>query len=72
MSPLFALFTGAPGLPELLIIAVIVLVLFGKRLPSVMRSLGTSITEFKKGINDVSEEPTKSEESAHSESRSDA
>ena len=47
---------GAPGLPELIIIAVIVLLLFGKRLPSVMRSLGQSITEFKKGVNETDEE----------------
>jgi len=67
MNPLFAFFTGAPGLPELLIIAVIVLVLFGKRLPSVMRSLGTSITEFKKGINEVNEEPAGDHEAEKSE-----
>lgn len=40
------------GVYELLIVAVIVLLLFGKRLPTVMRSLGQSITEFKKGVND--------------------
>ena len=28
----------------------VVLLLFGNRLPSVMRSLGVGITEFKKGI----------------------
>jgi len=50
---------GMPGLPELLIVAIIVLLLFGKRLPGVMRSLGTSIVEFKKGIKDEVEEPSK-------------
>ena len=29
---------------------------FGKRLPEVMRGLGKSVTEFKKGINDNSDE----------------
>lgn len=53
---LFALFTGLPGLPEILILLVIILLLFGKRLPGVMRSLGSSIVEFKKGINE-GEEP---------------
>lgn len=49
---------GVPGLPEMLIVAIIVLLLFGKRLPGVMRSLGTSIVEFKKGIKDDVEEPS--------------
>jgi len=50
---------GMPGLPELLIVAVIVLLLFGKRLPSVMGSLGKSITEFKKGVSGIEEEVDK-------------
>lgn len=41
---------GMPGLPELMIVGMVVLLLFGNRLPSVMRSLGVGITEFKKGI----------------------
>jgi len=41
---------GFPGLPEMLIVGLVVLLLFGSRLPSVMRSLGIGITEFKKGI----------------------
>lgn len=47
---------GMPGLPELLIVAVIVLLLFGKRLPDTMRSLGRSIVEFKKGVKGVEED----------------
>ncbi len=45
-----------PGLPELLIIAVIVLLLFGKRLPGVMGSLGKSIVEFKKGVAGIEDD----------------
>lgn len=41
------------GFSELMIVAVIGLLLFGKRLPEVARSMGTSITEFKKGMHDV-------------------
>jgi sec-independent protein translocase protein TatA len=42
---------GRIGLPELILIAVILLLLFGaKRLPSIAKSLGESIKEFKKGI----------------------
>jgi sec-independent protein translocase protein TatA len=41
---------------ELVIFLVIVLLLFGSRLPSVMRSLGSSVTEFKKGTRDAEHE----------------
>jgi sec-independent protein translocase protein TatA len=41
------------GTTELLIVAFIVLVLFGSRLPSVMRSLGQGVVEFKKGLQGV-------------------
>ncbi len=61
MTPLFALFTGMPGLPELLIIGAIILLLFGKRLPGVMRSLGQGVVEFKKGVSGIED---KSEETA--------
>ena len=49
MSTLFAFF-GAPGWVEMTVVGLVVLLLFGNRLPSVMRSLGQGITEFKKGI----------------------
>jgi sec-independent protein translocase protein TatA len=44
---------GAPGVPELLIICFILLLLFGKRLPGMMRSIGQSVVEFKKGVNET-------------------
>lgn len=55
------------GYQELLIILVIVLVLFGaNRLPELARSLGSSVKEFKKGVNEAKAEdttsPTRSEE----------
>ena len=50
---------------ELLIVAGIMLLLFGKRLPGVMHSLGKSIVEFKKGVkgieDDVENEDRKSD-----------
>lgn len=49
-------FGGAPGWMELLIVGVIALLLFGKRLPSVMGSLGQSVQEFQKGIRGVKED----------------
>ena len=52
MSTLIAYF-GLPGPVELLIVAGIVLLLFGNRLPSAMRSVGRSIVEFKKGVQGI-------------------
>jgi len=51
----FAYF-GMPGPLELVIVAMIILLLFGNRLPSVMRSLGRGIVEFKKGVQGIEEE----------------
>lgn len=42
----------APGIGELLIVMVIVMVLFGNRLPGTMRSLGQSLVQFKKGMSE--------------------
>jgi sec-independent protein translocase protein TatA len=54
MSALFAF--GAPGPMELLIVMAIMLLLFGHRLPSVMRSLGRGVVEFKKGVQGIEDE----------------
>jgi sec-independent protein translocase protein TatA len=45
-----------PSLPMMVIIAVIGLLLFGKRLPEVGKSLGKGIVEFKKGLKGIEEE----------------
>ncbi len=44
---------GPIGNWELIVILLIALLIFGSRLPSVMRSLGKSVTEFKRGLHDV-------------------
>ena len=45
-----------PGLPEMIVFGIIALLLFGKRLPEVARSLGKGIVEFKKGLRGIDEE----------------
>jgi sec-independent protein translocase protein TatA len=47
---------GTMSLFHWLIVMVIVLLLFGNRLPSVMRSLGRGVTEFKKGLETPGED----------------
>ena len=44
------------GTTELMIIGFVSLLIFGNRLPSVMRSLGKSVTEFKKGVSGIEDE----------------
>ena len=53
---LYPIALGMPGGAEWIIIAAIGLLLFGKRLPEVGRSLGKGIVEFKKGLKGVEEE----------------
>ncbi|SNT74376.1 twin-arginine translocase TatA/TatE family subunit [Paracoccus seriniphilus] len=51
------------GLPGLLLIAVVVLVLFGRgKISSLMGEVGKGITAFKKGVKDGSEEIEKAVE----------
>ena len=49
-------FFGPIGPTEMVIFGIIAVLLFGSRLPSVARSLGKSIVEFKKGMNDLQDE----------------
>ena len=50
---------GNIGLPGLLLIAIVVLVLFGRgKISSLMGEVGKGITSFKKGINEGEKELT--------------
>jgi sec-independent protein translocase protein TatA len=53
---------GIPGGFEWIIILVIALLIFGKRLPVAMRSIGKGIVEFKKGLKGVKDEADEVEE----------
>ncbi len=57
MTPILPLFIQNIGLPGMLLIAVVVLVMFGRgKVSSLMGEVGKGITAFKKGVNDGKEE----------------
>ena len=58
MLSAYVLFGFLPniGVPEMMIIGCIAVLLFGKRLPEIARSMGKSVVEFKKGINGIQDE----------------
>jgi len=53
-------FLGGIGFPELVVIFVIILLLFGaKKLPDIAKSLGEGIKEFKKSMKDETDSSKK-------------
>lgn len=65
MTPLFGFLGTHPW--ELLIVGGVVLLLFGNRLPALMRSMGRSVVEFKKGVNEIDhDEPSEGGKNAPS------
>ncbi len=47
---------GMPGGIEWIIILIVALLIFGKRLPEVMKSMGKGIVEFKKGVKGIEDD----------------
>ncbi|HET6429080.1 MAG TPA: twin-arginine translocase TatA/TatE family subunit [Phycisphaerae bacterium] len=45
-----------PGWGELLVIGIVAVLIFGRRLPDVGRSLGQGLVEFKKGLKGVQDD----------------
>ncbi len=52
LSTLMGPLAGLPGGWEWIVVLFIILLLFGRRLPGVARSLGQGISSFKKGLAD--------------------
>ena len=55
---------GLPGNTEWIVILIIAVLIFGRRLPDIARSVGKSITEFKKGIHETKDEISNSVDEA--------
>ena len=54
MNTLSLLFIGSLGAPEIIIIALVLLLLFGgKKIPELMRGIGKGVRSFKEGINGI-------------------
>ena len=49
-------FAWTPGWPEMALLLVVAVLLFGRRLPDIARSIGKSLTEFKKGLRETQDD----------------
>lgn len=61
---------GSLGAPEILLIALVVLLLFGgKKIPELMRGLGKGVKSFKEGMNEIADTDTKKDETPSDEEK---
>lgn len=57
------IFLGAIEFPQMMLILAVILLLFGgKKIPELMKGLGSGVKEFKKAAKDDTVEPKKEEE----------
>ena len=68
---LYPLFIGGLGMGEVLVIALIVLLLFGgKKIPEMMKGLGKGVKNFKDGMNGK-EDDSKKDSSSDKDEKSE-
>jgi len=70
MTNITLAFLGTIGWPEILVLLLLGLLIFGKRLPEVGKSLGQGIVEFKKGLSGVEDEIKKAAKDVNTEQAS--
>ncbi len=62
------IFLGAIEFPQMMLILAVILLLFGgKKIPELMKGLGSGVKEFKKAAKDETVEPKKEEETTEKE-----
>jgi len=58
------LILGSLGLPEILVIALVVLLLFGgRKIPELMKGIGRGVRSFREGMNGEEKDPEKEQKS---------